>query len=513
MYRRNTPARIGGAKLGAGVTVAALVTAATLLAQNPSIQPKGGQGLGHGQLVAKALRIKRLVKLDVDLPVLKAQDFQINFGSNPDVPKNSAALRALSKRVFTVEGRNSLEECPEYEVGLVMAAMMNPEISDADREAVDGDSDAAMPAFNKTYTSGHFKFYYTDNNANTNHNCTLANIQATATVLNNAWNDFALNFKVPKHYVSGGKQMLDVKCYDLGDSLFGVTNSAWNHMELNSNKVIKSATKRQTTPVHELFHRVQYSHGYVTGTSNMKWAVEATASWSQKYRAPAVGDWMDRINAGLNTPDASLTSRSYDVCGMWCYMGQRAGNERNFVKNVWLSYSTNGKNMINALNTRIPAMIGPGLTLDHVIGWWNFTNFYKDMTNASASFDYAEDELSTPSGYGPLGTVPKTTKALALGGSATTAGSASAYGADYHVWNLGAGIKKVEVKITTSGKFGYAIIRMKNGANAGYKRTPAGGNGTYTFTETFSVGAVDKIALVVIGNPTGGSYSVTAKAT
>jgi len=244
----------------------------------------------------------------------------------------------------------------------------------------------------------------------------------------------------------------------------------------------------------------------------MKWAVEATASWSQKYRAPSIGDWMDRINSGLSNPDQSLTSRSYDVCGMWCYMGQRAGNERNFIKSAWNGYAGAGGNMKTSLSNTIKAQIGAAYTLDHIIGWWNFANFCKDMSNAAPSFDYAEDELTTPSGYGPLGTVPRTTKALAKGASVVTAGSASAYGADYHVYNLGAGITSVEIKSTTAtGKFGYALIKYKGTTQVGYKRTPAGGVGNTTYTEPINLATCDRIAFVVIGNPGGGSYTLTAK--
>lgn len=509
-----------------------IATTATVIAFQGATLQSGKLNLGQAKigdirpgqdirLDPKTARLKPLDKLGVQIPVLQKPAFLETFGSNAKVPKNSQALRALSKQLFSAQGRAQLDECAEEEFGNLTAGLMNPDISDADRDAVDADADASMPAFNKTYTSGHFRFQYTDNNANSKHNATLANIQATAAVMNAAWNDFTANFKKPKHYIKitsviplKWNEMIDVKCYDLGDSLYGVTSSGWNHIELNTNKVIKDANKRQTTPVHELFHRVQYAYGYISGTPSMKWAVEATASWSQKYRAPAVGDWMSRINSGLNSPDAALTGRSYDLCGMWCYMGQRAGNERNFVKKAWTEYSLSAFNMTSALTKAIKAQIGNSYTLDHIIGWWNFTNFYKDMSNASASFDYAEDE-NTAGGYGPLVSVPTTSKTLTKGAAAVaTAGSAAAYGADYHVYTLSGSPTKVEIKITTTGKFGYALIKYKNSTKAqtGYSRTPAGNNGNYTFTETINPATTDRVALVVIGNPTGGSYSISAKA-
>lgn len=537
MYRYHRHGRSGRASHQVLAGVAVFAATATVLAFQGAPGLKGGQrppaGLAGQQkigdikmpddfrLKGQTMRTKALPKLGTEIPILKKPDFVANFGGNPKVPKNAQALRQLSKHLFSAEGRAQMDECGEEEYGNLSAALMNPDISDADRDAVDGDADASMPTFNKTYQSGHFRFLYTDNNANPKHNATLANIQATAAIMNAAWNDYTLNFKKPKHYLKivslfplKFDELIDVKCYDLGDTLYGVTASGWNHIELNTNKVIKDPNKRKTTPVHELFHRVEYSYGYVSGTPNMKWAVEATASWSQKYRAPEVGDWMQRINSGLANPDGDLTSRSYDVCGMWCYMGQRAGNERNFIKAAWAGYAPSLFNMKTSLQNAIKAQIGSAYTLDAIIGWWNFTNFYKDMSNASASFDYAEDE-NTAGGYGPLGSVPTTNKTLTKGGAAVaTSGSASDYGADYHVYTLSGSPTKVEIKITTSGKFGYALVKYKNSTKVqtGYKRTPAGGVGTYTFTETINPATTDRVALVVIGNPTGGSYTISAKA-
>jgi len=519
-----------------GVAMGAVViaTAASVLAfggQGVVGAPKGGAAqmkVGDVKLPddlrlgSQTSRFKVLGKFNAHIPVLKKPAFEQTFGGNNLIPRNSQAIRALSKRLFSAEGRSQLDECAEFEYGNLFAALANPDVSDADRDAVDSDADASMPTFNKSYTSGHFRFQYTDNNANSKHNSTLNDIKATATVLNAAWDDYTANFKKPKHYLKlvtvfppKFDEMIDVKCYDLGDSLYGVTNSSWNHIELNSNKVVNNANRRKTTPVHELFHRVEYSYGYVTGTPNMKWAVEATASWSQKYRAPEVGDWMGRINSGLQSPDGDLTSRSYDVCGMWCYMGQRAGNERNFIKKAWSEYNiTNAYNMKLALQKAIQAQIPNGTSLDQLIGWWNFTNFYKDMANAASSFDYAEDENGA-GGFGPLQSVPTTNKTLTKGGAAVaSSGSCASYGADYHVYSLSGSPTKVEIKITTTGKFGYALIKYKGSTmqSQGYSRTPSGGNGNYTYTETINPATTDKVALVVIGNPTGGSYSISAKA-
>jgi hypothetical protein len=453
----------------------------------------------------------------INIDVLRKDVFDQIFAANPEVPKTGPEVIQLARRLYSASGRLQIqEECGEHVYGSLFAALANPDIADATRDEVDNAVDADTPPLPKTHTCGHFKFYYTTNNANPDHNVTLAEIQATCTVLNNAWNDYAANFKEPKHYVSGGQKLIDVKVYYLGSSLYGATSSNWNYIELNSKAVVKNACRRQTTPVHELFHRVQYAYGYLTGTPNMKWAVEATASWSQKYRASNVGDWMGRMNSGLQSPDVALvTGRSYDACHFWIYLGRRGNGEKQCVKLAWQTYQTNGKNMPNAVETVVKTRIGAAFTRNWFVEQWNNANFMKDLTNATAMQDYQEDEWTRTCGgvtYGPLAEVPRINVALNAGSNDTKNGSVSAYGADYYVYNLGPTVKKVEINFTaTVNGFAYTVILIKGSNWTGMFRSLAGAK-NYNFTRTFAPGDITKIAVVAGGNPNGGNYTIKAKA-
>lgn len=453
---------------------------------------------------------------------LTNRQFENQFGKNIHIPRTNEAVLKLSKKLYSKEGRDEIkEECGEYSYGLLYAALSNPQITENTIDRVGEASDADMPALPSTYTSGHFKIHYTTSDTNADNNVTLANVQDTATVLNNAWNDYATNFKEPKHYVSGGVKYIDVNVYYLGSTLNGETSSSWDYINLNSKSVVSNQYKRQTTPVHELFHRVEYSYGYVTGTANMKWATEGTASWSQKYRASNIGDWMGRMNEGLNNPDSSLIGRSYDACHYWCYLGQRTtgggygGVERNFIKKAWETYQTNGKNMKNAVDSAIKDIIGASYSFDSVNAWWMFANFYKDMTNASTAFDYQEDEWTRIAGtatYGPLAHVPRTSTNLNLNTTYTTSGNVNAYGADYYVFNIANNVSKVEITSTSaSNNFGYAVIKIKDGNAVGYQRDPAGGKNGLSYVKEFAPGSISQIAVAVMGNPGGGNYSITAR--
>lgn len=195
--------------------------------------------------------------------------------------------------------------------------------------------------------------------------------------------------------------------------------------------------------VHELFHRVQYSYGYKSGTSNMKWAAEATASWSEKYLASHVGDWMREMNNGLLKPDAALTDRSYDACHFWVYLGQRGNGEKECVKLAWENYQKNGEIMQSAVESVVKARINSQYTFNDFVGRWAFANYHKDLTNAESSFDYDEDELKLKCGdknYGPLASVPRISQTLNANSTLNDTGSVREYGgADYCLQNWSAG--------------------------------------------------------------------------
>jgi hypothetical protein len=456
----------------------------------------------------------------ITIHVLKREIFQQRFGDNLEIPRTNEDVIQLARRLYSAAGRAEIKErCAEHIYGALFAALTNPDISDEARDAVDKEAYDGTPSLPQTYTSGHFKFYYTTNDGNPDNNVTLADIQATATVLNKAWNNYVTNFTKPMHYNSAGMELIDVNVYNLGGTLYGSTASHQNYIDLCSKKTVKNACLRQSVPVHELFHRVQYSYGYITGTANMSWAVEATAGWSQKYLASNVGDWMGWwMNDGFNMPDKDLiTARSYDACHFWVYLGERGGGEKECIKLLWSTYQTNGNNMKsaaeNVIRTRVTDL--EVSSFDEFAVLWNCVNIRKDESNVGPKFDYTEDELTKTCGgvtYGPLVSVPRTTQALNVGTNYSTNSFAAAYGADYYVFNIGATVKKVEIGVTaTSNNLGHGLIALKDNRELESHRSRGGGKNNYSYTKTITPGQFSQIVLVVIGCPGSCNYSVSAK--
>jgi hypothetical protein len=448
----------------------------------------------------------------IRIEIMSQEEFNDTFGSNPDVPLKGDAVIALAEKLFPPYGKKDLLKntditSREYEVGVLFAALQNPLIYHSTRYAVDEIINAAAPPLPKTYTSGHFKFFYTDNDANPDNNVTLAQVQSAAANLNSYWNSYATNFKEPKHYLAGATKMVNVKVYDLGPGLYGETASGWNYISLNSKLTVSDACKRKTTSAHELFHRVQYAYGYISGTANMKWLVEGTAAWSQKYTNAATRDYMNRMISGLNNPDKDLIlERSYDAAHFWVYLQKRAGWDA--IRDVWDTYSTNGNNAKAAVNTVLTDQLG--LAFDQYAGQWAQANYVKDAANPG-NFEYDEDETTVTScgiTYGPLSHVPKVVNILVKNGTQWGRSDAvKPYGADYYDFRLDPALTKITIKLDgdDTGTFRYYIMGMKN--NTVMSKT-ALTVPDYTYSKTLTAGQWDKIAVIAIGGETGGTYTV-----
>jgi hypothetical protein len=470
-------------------------------------------GLAHGQ---ETFQLQAYENLKME--ILPESVFNARFGNNPEIPRSEEAVLALAHKLyppqaFKEEPLSPTEEpgdCGEPDVGVLFAALKNPAISDAVRMLVDNIIAEAIPSLPKfkISPSGHFKIYYTSTDANHLHNVTDAEIESLATLLDSYWNTYATNFKKPKYYMVGGKERIDVKVYYISAKTLGQTSSNWKHIEYNSSLCVKNVCKRRTTGAHELFHRVQYAYGYVSGTADMKWMTEGTAAWSQKYTNEIYRDYMARMNSGLASPNVNLiTTRSYDACHFWVFLQERSSYTA--IKQVWATYQTNGKKAKEAVNTVTNARLG--LTFDEYVRQWSKANYIKDLTNAATGgYNYLENAVTKTScgvTYGPLSKVPITARPITPTSSFGQTGNVTPYGARYHVYALGSTVNNLDITFKGTGSFAVSFIGLKNDA---WKPTIVDTTAnTYNYKKTLTPGQWDKLVVVVMGTATGGTYTIS----
>ncbi len=463
---------------------------------------------------------------------------------NPDAPTNDDYARDFARRLLEPSDQQSesavhletangpvdllasddpdITWCGEATHGMLEAVLTTDLLSEQARSDVNAMLDAATPTLERNKTIGHFRFFWTENNtADTRHNTNETNIDATGVILNDCWDRYVADFRRPKANLVGGTRMVDIEVY-YNSSLHGSTSSASNRIFLNSHTVVNDDCRRHTTSAHELFHRVEYSYGYITGTPNQRWWVEALGSWSQEYYAPDVDDYISRVNSGLATPDRGLLTRSYDACHFWKYVGEQLvkrssaiATEHQAIDEILDRYAVNGfdaKAAVGTVSTNRMSRSFNGIFQD-----WTKANYIKDLDNPGLRYEYDEDEQTTNScgrSYGPYGHVaPVTSTAIAGNDTSWTSGTqvVPAYGTNYHAFMIDISVSSFEVRLDgnaggESGSYSSHLIMIKDDRwRVIYNRSVVVDSSRVL---KFDPGDYNRCVLVVNGLETGGSYTV-----
>ena len=473
--------------------------------------------------------IDEILKANPNAPT--NDEYALNFARKLLQPREERVERALD--LSFSEGPVSLsavdeeefEWCGEYTMGLLEAVLASTLISDPAKAEIDGMITDSMPALDKEKTIGHFHFKWTETSADARDNVTEANIDATGAALNDCWNRYTTNFRQPKAALVGGQRIIDVEVYFIS-WLFGSTSSHTNKIFLNSRDVVRDDCRRRTVSAHELFHRVQYAYGYVTGTGGQTWWVEGTASWSQDYSYDGINDYVTRINGGLANPDTSLLGRSYDACPYWKYFGEQVDkrstpvtSEGQALDEFLEEYSTNGLDAKAAGGTVTQNRISRAF--DRFFQDWSKANYIKDLDNPSTRYEYDEDDEATVScgrPYGPYAEVPVVVDETITSDtfswtSATLA--VNSYGTDYLRFRIDPAVTRISARFEGnptggSGQFSAHLIMIKDNRWRVIYNSPLTTEKTWDLS--FEAGRYDRAVLVVNGLAVEGQYEVSVNA-
>jgi hypothetical protein len=467
--------------------------------------------------------------------------------ANPNAPTNDQYAKDLASRLFvpvaqrveadleleffegafTMAAREAddIEWCGESTVGLVEAVLASNLISTTAKDEIETMMADSMPSLEKEKTVGHFHFRWTETSPDSRDNTNETNIDATAVFLNECWDLYTTNFRQPKAALIGGQRIIDIEVY-YNPGLHGSTSSQSNRIYLNSHTVVNDACRRRTTSAHELFHRVEYAYGYVTGTAGQRWWVEAMASWSQDFTYDDVNDYVSRVNGGLGTTDSGLLNRSYDACHYWKYLGEqlrkRAAtipSDERALREVLNRYSTNGLDAKAASGTVTQDRLGR--SFDRFFQDWSKANYIKDLENPTIKYEYDEDEEVTNScgrTYGPYAHVLPIADVNVSSDTFTwNSGlrSVNSYGTDYLILRLDPSVSQFSLRFEGnpsggSGQFSAHLIMIKDNRWSKIYNSPSTTEKTWSLS--FSAGTYDTCVLVINGLGTGGDYEVSLNA-
>ncbi len=462
---------------------------------------------------------------------------------NPNAPTNDEFARKFASKLFPAHGEpadanptfafaegdislaasddEQSDSCGESSHGLLQAVLASDLLSDAAIADINAMATDAAPALEREKTIGHFRFHWTEVSGNANDNTNEANVDATAAELNNCWNRYVADFREPKADLIGGVRLIEVDVFD-NPSLHGSTSSFSNRIFLNSRTVVNDNCRRRTTSAHELFHRVEYSYGYVTGTAGQTWWVgwvEALGSWPQEYYAPDVDDYINRVNSGLMNPGRTLLTRSYDACHYWKYLGEQlskrsaaVATEEQAILEVLEEYATNGLDAKAASGTITQNRISR--PFDRFFQDWTKANYLKDLISPGIRYDYDEDENVTNSCgrvYGPYRHVAPTSDETISSNTFTWNSppqSVQSYGTNYHQFNIDPSVTAFEVKFDAANGGPYSVHLAL--INDDHWHSIYNGPSVIDWSQavTLAPGQYARCVLVVNGLATGGGYNL-----
>jgi hypothetical protein len=478
---------------------------------------------------------------------MNGQNLDEILKANPNAPTNDEYALIFARKLLPPveervevsldfgfsEGARSLlaseaedfEWCGEYTLGLLEAVVASTLISDEAKKRINSIFDDSAPSLERQKTIGHFRFMWTETSPDARDNVTEADIDATGVALNDCWNRYAADFRQPKANLVGGQRIVDVHTY-FHAGLYGSTSSMSNRIFLNSLYTVRDGCRRLTVSAHELFHRVQYAYGYITGTGGQTWWVEGTASWSQDYSYDNINDYGTRVNSGLSSPDTSLPGRSYDACHYWKYFGEQVDkrstpvtSEEQALQELLSEYSTNGLDAKAASGTVTQSRVSR--TFDQFFQDWSKANYIKDLDNPGTRYEYDEDEEVTTScgrNYGPYKHVaPVVDETIASDTFSWTSSlqAVNAYGTDYLLFRIDPSVTRLSIRFEGnpsggSGQFsGHLIMIKSNRWQVIYNKSLAT---EWTRNLSFAAGTYDRAVLVVNGLAVGGQYKVSVNA-
>ena len=465
--------------------------------------------------------------------------------SNPDAPTNDQHALDMGRKLFPFSDERTEESfelkfsdrvvkcschedenvdwCGESTYGLLEAALASTLISEKVKDVINRRIGSSKPTFEKEKTVGHFRFKWTENSTKPLNNVSEADIDATALILNESWDRYTIDFRQPKADKVDGHSIIDVEVYYM-DGANGKTTSFSNVIFLNSRFVVSDDCRRKTTSAHELFHRVEYSYGYVTGTAAQTWWVEALGSWSQDYSYNAVNDYVTRVNPGLAKPHSRLLRRSYDACHYWKYFAEQLKKrssevmtEQQVIKEFLEAYENNGLDAKAASESVTRNRIS--MNFDQFFQDWAKTNYIKDLGNSDLQYGYNEDKEVTNScsrTYGPYRKVEPVVEEVIDSNDYSFVTSmmreVEQYGTDYLHFEIGQEVTRTNFRFKGNpnggvGRFSCHLILIKSNE---YKEILDNVNGKdHTWNLVLEKAQYDRCAIAINGLATGGEYEVS----
>ena len=392
----------------------------------------------------------------------------------------------------------------------------------------------------------HFSIHYTtDAQQYPNDAVELVFVKHIAENMEDCWDALVENpYSFREPYTKSGKT--DVIIYH-SDGSWTAPDVNWIALEIDDLRgdyevpaVTVDPLKGLAIPLHEIFHRVQYSYD----PGEEKWLKEGTARWmedamdtanSEKFTHPANLDhdyngYVYHVNKLLSSPDTTLTNNeepsawpAYAAVLYWKYFSEQYSSLDDepqvgvdIIRALWEAASLILKDGVGAVNEVLSQDEWGSTTFEESFKNWIVANFAKNLDDIGSKYDYLEKAI-----YGPLIFEPNKDISLVPGDSHSWDNEeVNSWAADYFKINLDSPVDNVLVdfngEITGISPFDdfieVQILVIKD--NALYISPISVELDIYNnFPYPFSVTAeyAKSIVIIVGGADDGGKYDITVE--
>ena len=324
----------------------------------------------------------------------------------------------------------------------------------------------SAPSGPQTFSTDHFDFEW--NSADMN----LNQIQYLSLFLEDHWYKikYIYKFKLDMGTRENGKLLVDVYPFSENTSSYaGFTLPTDSTINLNSNQILTKCAQNEIT-AYLLLERVLYKYGFKYSFLNHdNWFGNGILSYLTKYISKEPY-YIERMNKWLLKPDTRYLLNWFDGSAFyWAYFCERYSEKYNrhptkIIKEVLKKFKKT-KDAYKAVSKTIEKHFN--------VNFYSFaqsvheTALLKELQNVSRK--YSIDEVGTTfttcgKDYKLTGLKPKEDKNLNSSiKSSYTYNDVHTTAANFHVFNIGSGIDRLNFKLsTTSGKIRWSFIGYKN---------------------------------------------------
>jgi hypothetical protein len=262
------------------------------------------------------------------------EEWSINK-TNHNLPNTIEEILGLIDDIFYKDGVST-----QTDIHKLTLAIQKPSLSSEELNRIDSLIASTIPDLPTVLETEHFTVFYDEKNPS----IPEGYIEFASQYYEDVWELYKNKLdKIPYLGLADDntKQKNTVAIYNAAKSYTGPNLP----IVIDVSTLNRSPIEKYTTFPHELFHKIQYSCGYLTKLTNWPsepWIIEGSATWAMMWVGKNVKNGVSAVINSTNllnpfyAPDRPISSFSYDAVSFWVYLeGIQLTNGTFFMEAFW----------------------------------------------------------------------------------------------------------------------------------------------------------------------------------